>query len=74
MSHCGIGEAHGEFDPIKVTEQWVESRKAPDTIKQTRVADGKVVRTRILCQYPQVSTYKGAGSTDDAQNFTCRTP
>jgi feruloyl esterase len=73
MSHCGIGEAHGEFDPIKVTEQWVESRKAPDTIKQTRVADGKVVRTRILCQYPQVSTYKGAGSTDDAQNFTCRT-
>ena len=36
------------------------------------VADGKVVRTRPLCAYPTVATYKGTGNTDDAANFTCR--
>jgi feruloyl esterase len=74
MQHCAIGEAHGEFDPVKILEQWVENKKAPETITQTRVVDGKVVPTRILCQYPQVATYKGTGSTDDAQNFTCKAP
>jgi hypothetical protein len=33
--------------------------------------NGAVVRTRPLCPYPQVATYKGSGSTDEASNFTC---
>ena len=32
--------------------------------------DGKV-RTRPLCAYPAVTTYRGIGSTDDAANFQC---
>jgi feruloyl esterase len=28
--------------------------------------------TRPLCPYPQIARYNGSGSTDDAQNFTCR--
>jgi feruloyl esterase len=34
----------------------------------------KVVRTRPLCPYPQVAKYQGAGSIDDAANFTCAPP
>jgi feruloyl esterase len=30
------------------------------------------VRTRPLCPYPQVATYRGSGSTDDARNFVCK--
>jgi len=44
----------------------------PKEIVASRVEHGKVVRTRPLCPYPQVATYKGAGSTDDAKNFVCR--
>ena len=36
--------------------------------------DGKVDRTRPLCPYPQVASYKGTGSIDDAANFVCRAP
>jgi hypothetical protein len=32
----------------------------------------KPVRTRPLCPWPQSAHYNGAGSTDDAANFTCR--
>jgi feruloyl esterase len=32
---------------------------------------GKVVRTRPLCAYPEVAKYKGSGSIDDAANFSC---
>jgi feruloyl esterase len=38
----------------------------------SRVESGKVVRTRPLCPYPQVATYQGKGSTDDARNFVCK--
>ena len=29
-------------------------------------------RTRPLCAFPQVATYKGSGSTDEAANFVCK--
>jgi hypothetical protein len=32
----------------------------------------QVVVDRPLCANPQVATYSGSGSTDDAANFTCR--
>ena len=38
----------------------------------SRVEHGKVVRTRPLCPYPQVATYRGSGSTDEAKNFVCK--
>jgi feruloyl esterase len=57
---------------LAALEQWVEQGKAPDSIAASRVAGGKTERTRPLCAYPQVATYKGSGSTDDAANFTCK--
>jgi len=32
------------------------------------------VRTRPLCPFPQQARYSGAGSLDDAANFTCASP
>ncbi len=49
---------------------WVEKGAAPDNIT-AKVVDGKTVRTRPLCPYPQVAKYKGSGSIDEAANFRC---
>jgi feruloyl esterase len=73
MAHCRGGEGLNSFDSISVLEQWVEKGKAPDQIVASRVRDGNTDRTRPLCPYPQVATYKGTGSTDDAKNFACAT-
>ncbi len=74
MDHCGFGDGPDQIDPIAVLEQWVEKGKAPDRIIASRVRDGKTDRTRPLCPYPQVATYKGTGSADDAANFSCSVP
>ena len=58
---------------MSALEQWVESGRAPDQILASRVAGGKVERTRPLCPYPQVAAYKGMGSLDEAANFVCTT-
>ena len=71
MAHCRGGDGVNSFDSISVMEQWVEHGKAPEQIVASRVQDGKIERTRPLCPYPQVATYNGTGSTDDAANFVC---
>ena len=73
MGHCGGGTGPNSFDMMSALEQWVESGKAPDQIVASRIAGGKVERTRPLCPYPQVAAYKGTGSLDEAANFVCRT-
>jgi feruloyl esterase len=72
MGHCGGGEGTSTFDMVAAVDRWVETKTAPMQIPASRVVDGKVVRTRPLCAYPQMAAYKGAGSTDDASNFVCR--
>ena len=72
MGHCSGGDGPSRFDMITALEQWVEIGQAPDRIEASRQRDGKVDRTRPLCPYPQVATYKGTGSTDDAANFICK--
>jgi feruloyl esterase len=74
MAHCSGGDGPNQFDTISALELWVEKGKAPDQIIASRVGDGKTERTRPLCPYPQVATYKGTGSTDDAANFSCSVP
>ncbi len=71
MTHC---EDRGEFDMVRELEQWIKTKKAPDQIIGSRVRDGKVVGTRLLCPYPQVATYKGTGDTDNTANYTCKAP
>jgi feruloyl esterase len=74
MAHCGGGEGTSNFDMLTALEQWVETKKAPDQIAASRVRDGKTDRTRPLCPYPQVASYKGSGSIDEAANFSCKLP
>jgi feruloyl esterase len=72
MGHCGGGEGPNTFDTLSALEQWVERGKAPDRILASHATNGMVDRTRPLCPYPQVATYKGSGSIDEAENFVCR--
>ncbi len=72
MAHCGGGNGVSTFDMMAALEQWVEAGKAPDQIPAARVRNGKTERTRPLCPYPQLATYKGSGSLDEATNFTCK--
>jgi feruloyl esterase len=72
MAHCGGGDGTSTFDMVAAVDTWVGSKTAPSAIPARKMTDGKVVRTRPLCAYPAVATYKGTGSTDDAENFVCR--
>jgi feruloyl esterase len=86
MQHCGGGAGVTSFvgqiptgdrfhDADAALEAWVEQSQPPAQIIATRYdSAGGVVRTRPLCPYPSVATYKGTGSTDDAANFTCVKP
>jgi feruloyl esterase len=74
MFHCGGGVGTGTFDTATQLVKWVESGAAPDRIEASRVLQGKVVRTRPLCVYPQVARYKGSGSIDESGNFACVKP
>lgn len=75
MSECNGGAGTDTFDMFGVMRDWVEKGKAPHEVRASRVEDaGRVSRTRPLCPYPQVATYRGSGSTDQAANFSCRLP
>jgi len=72
--HCGGGVGAGSFEPLLVVMDWVEQGKAPDRITGSRTVDGKIVRTRPLCPYPQTARYSGSGSIDEEKNFRCVLP
>jgi feruloyl esterase len=74
VAHCGGGVGPDRVDAVTAVIDWVEKGKAPDTLLASKVTDGKVVRTRPLCPYPQVARYNGKGSIDDAANFSCAAP
>src|SRR5579872_862102 len=74
MFHCGGGIGTGTFDMLAPLMTWVEQGTAPDRIAAARVVNGKTVRTRPLCPYPQIAKYKGSGSIDEAENFACTAP
>jgi feruloyl esterase len=72
VTHCQGGEGPSAFDKVGTMEQWVEHRQAPDRIVASHSTSGKVDRTRPLCPYPQVATYRGRGSVDEAASFVCK--
>jgi feruloyl esterase len=70
----------GDGDPERslgaALRRWVEDDVAPERVIAARHRipnDPKtdVVRTRPLYAWPKVAIYRGQGSTDDAENFTC---
>ena len=74
MFHCRGGLGTDRFDALTPLVNWVEGGTAPDQIPAARVDNGEVTRTRPLCPYPQVATYTGSGSIDDASSFVCAAP
>ena len=74
MAHCGGGAGTSVFDSLAVLEQWVEQKKTPAQIAASHITNGVSDRTRPLCPYPSIATYKGSGDTNDAANFTCSKP
>ena len=72
MNHCGGGDGPASFDMLTALEQWVEQKKAPDTIPASHLTNGQPDRTRILCPHPQVATYKGSGDPNSAASFACK--
>ena len=71
VSHCRGGTGPDTFDGLGALEAWVERGEAPKRIEAAKLEDGKPLRTRPLCPYPQVARYSGNGSIDDAENFAC---
>ena len=74
MFHCRGGLGTDRFDGLAALVAWVERGEAPARIDASRIENGRVVRTRALCPYPQVARYRGKSSTDDAANFACEAP
>jgi Tannase and feruloyl esterase len=72
MIECNGGPGTDTFDLLGVMRRWVEKGQAPNDVPASRVEHGRVVRTRPLCPFPQVATYRGSGSTDDSSNFVCK--
>jgi feruloyl esterase len=69
--HCAGGPGCDTVATLATVIDWVERGRAPATITAAKVVDGRTIRTRPLCPYPEVARYKGSGSTDEAGNFAC---
>ncbi len=85
MGHCSGGPSTDQFDLLTPLVKWVEQGIEPQAVvASARGADNaggansdvpanwSSQRTRPLCPYPQIATYKGKGSLEDAKSFTCR--
>ena len=71
VGHCAGGAGPQPQNLFNVLVDWVENKKAPNSVLSAVTTGGVVTRTRPLCPYPQTAIYKGSGSTDDAANFAC---
>ena len=73
MNHCRGGDGADTFEGLDALAHWVEQGVAPDGIEASKMNEGKVLRTHLLCPYPRVAHYRGGGS-DQAENFECALP
>jgi feruloyl esterase len=71
VGHCGGGVGADRAPWMRVMEEWTEQGRKPAQVLASRVRDGRVDRTRLLCAFPSVARYKGMGDPDDAANFSC---
>jgi feruloyl esterase len=71
MGHCQGGPGCGNVEWLTPVVEWVEKGIAPAVLIGAHVERGQTTRTRPICAYPHEARYKGAGSIDAAENFTC---
>ncbi|WP_394790909.1 tannase/feruloyl esterase family alpha/beta hydrolase [Rhodoferax sp.] len=85
MNHCSGGPATDQFDMLTPLVNWVEKGQAPDSVVATARGAGNAggvntdvpsswsaSRSRPLCAYPKVATYKGTGDVESAASFSCK--
>lgn len=85
MAHCSGGPATDQFDMLTPLVAWVEHGIAPDSVVANVRGSGNpagvnselpsswtALRSRPLCPYPKVARYKGSGSIELADNFSCQ--
>jgi pimeloyl-ACP methyl ester carboxylesterase len=85
MTHCSAGPATDQFDMLTPLVNWVENGVAPDSVVASVRGAGNAggvnaelpagwsaTRTRPLCPYPKVARYKGSGSIESADSFSCQ--
>jgi feruloyl esterase len=66
------GPDNFNFDALSLLADWKENGKVPDQLIVNHYKDGNLVGKRLVCQYPQIATYKGSGNTEDPSSFTCK--
>lgn len=86
MTHCSGGPATDQMDLLTPLVNWVERGVRPESILGTARGPGALTvnaavpaewapnRTRPLCAYPKVATYRGEGDPERAESFTCQAP
>jgi len=85
MTHCSAGVTTDQFDMLTPLVAWVEQGTAPGSVVASARGPGNAGgvnpdvpaswaanRTRPLCAYPLVARYKGSGSIESADNFSCQ--
>jgi feruloyl esterase len=72
VQHCSSGSGLTDFDALTALDSWVEQGRPPERIGASQLVDGRPVRSRPLCPFPQTAHYSGSGDPDNADNFTCR--
>jgi len=74
MNHCGGGPGPNVVNWMAALERWREAGIAPDRVDAVRIGNNRIELSRPLCPYPQIAVYNGKGTTNDAGNFSCKTP
>jgi feruloyl esterase len=71
LSH-GFGAFNAKYPGLDTLDQWVEAGKAPGQLTAIDANPG-ANRSRPMCVYPGWPKYKGSGSVDSADSFSCVT-
>jgi feruloyl esterase len=74
VNHCFGGPGPNQANWVGAEDRWREASIPPSRIDAVHVTNNRVDMTRPLCPYPQIATYSGKGSTNDAANFSCKAP
>jgi pimeloyl-ACP methyl ester carboxylesterase len=85
MTHCSGGPTTDQFDMLTPLVNWVEKGEAPESVVANARGPGNAAavnadvpaswsatRSRPLCAYPKVTRYKGSGSIESADSFSCQ--
>ena len=75
VDHCagGVGPSYVNF--LDQIDAWVEAGAAPDEIEAHWLDhDAKPSGSRLLCAYPKMAEYDGAGDPRAATSFRCVEP